>query len=42
MLEQDGHIIAVLVSPDAYLPSRDADIPEEFWQGLRESKAGSK
>ncbi len=40
MIEQDGHVIAVLVPPEEYLPVRDADIPAEFWQGLRESKAG--
>lgn len=40
MIEQDGHVIAVLVPPEEYLPVKDADIPAEFWQGLRESKAG--
>jgi hypothetical protein len=40
MIEQDGRVIAVLVPPEEYLPVRDADIPAEFWQGLRESKAG--
>ena len=40
MIEQDGHVVAVLVPPEEYLPVRDEDIPPGFLQGLRESQAG--
>ncbi|MEI6166412.1 MAG: hypothetical protein WCS52_04390 [bacterium] len=40
MIEQDGRVIAVLVPPEEYLPVQNADIPPEFWQGLREAQAG--
>lgn len=40
MIEQDGRVVAVLVPPEEYLPVRDASIPSEFWQGLREAQAG--
>lgn len=40
MIQQDGCVVAVLVPPEDYLPISDADIPPEFWQGLRESQAG--
>ena len=40
VLEKEGHAVAVIIPAEQYFEAKDADIPESFWQGLKESRAG--
>lgn len=40
IVKQGQRAVAVIIPADQYFEAADADIPESFWQGLKESRAG--
>jgi prevent-host-death family protein len=40
ILKQGRRAVAVLIPADEYLPVKDEDIPESFWQGVKDMEEG--